>query len=405
MTIIQKQKNSPNKTKNVIMFQTAANVNMLLNFGKNITDISLDKGVELHILYSKHQKNIIKDDLQSINAVFHKTTYKQEFSVTGLMNNAKSFIHIFWLLKKLKPDVVYTRGTFMGYIARPAALLAGVKNIYHHQDDFFHREENIGKIKRFSSKKIDLLLSKISMKLFFVRDTIVQEAYNIGINKNKCILVGHDLHPIFKNNINFEIKRKHQLIERYIKKAENLFIVGSIARIEDFKGIDTIIKVARQIKKNEKSIKFFIRGNGTKFEKYAEIIKSEQLTETVYLVNDYLPSHDMPSLFKSFDIFFLPTRREGFGMVFAEAMSMGISVICPKIHPVVGVVPDHLGWLIDPEDIEAYSNSILEIFNDPKKAKKKSLQAKRYALKRWGGASSGEKVVSTMLENTKLKDS
>lgn len=404
MNINQKEQGFTSKVaKNVIMLQTAANVNMLLNFGRNITDVAQEKGVELHILYSKHQKNIVTEDLNALNATLHKSCFKQEFSIIGLLNNVKSFLEIFWLLVRLRPEVVYTRGTFMGYIGRTAAFLAGVKNIYHHQDDFFHREENIGKTKKHLSKKTDVFLSKMSTKLFFVSDTILAEAQNIGINPNICVLVGHDLHPIFKNNVHLKIDERHHLIESYIKNSESTFIVGAIARIEDFKGIDTIIKVAQRIKPIEKNIKFFIRGNGTKFEKYTKIIESEQLSDTVYLVNDYLPSSDMPTLFKSFDIFFLPTRREGFGMVFAEAMSMAVPVICPKIYPVIEVVPDYLGRLVDPEDIEGYTSSILEMYNNPEETSKRAIEAQEYAIKRWGGDNSGEKVVNTMLENTKLR--
>lgn len=403
MTFNQKERTSKDKgVKSVVMLQTAANVNMLLNFGRNITDVAQQRGVELHILYSKHQNNIVEKDLQALNAVLHESCYKQEFSIGGLINNVKSFFEIFWLLVKLKPDVVYTRGTFMGYIARSAAVLSGVKNIYHHQDDFFHREENIGRTKKYLSKKMDILLSKISTKLFFVSDTIFNEAREIGVNPKKCVLVGHDLHPIFKDNVYLKIDKKHQLIDRYVKISDNTFVVGSIARIEDFKGIDTIIKVAALIKQREKNIKFFIRGNGTKFKKYTEIINSEGLSDTVYLVNDYLPSSDMPALFKSFDLFFLPTRREGFGMVFAEAMSMGVPVVCPKIYPVIEVVPDHLGWLVEPEDIKGYAASIMEVYNNSEKTERRSLESQVYAIEKWGGETSGEKVVNIMLENTTL---
>jgi len=173
--------------------------------------------------------------------------------------------------------------------------------------------------------------------------------------------------------------------------------VGTISRIEDFKGIDTIIEVAKKIRDVEKNIKFFIRGNGSKFQKYFNIIADNELSDTVFLVKEYLPANEIPKLFKSFDMFFMPTRREGFGMVFAEAMSMGIPVICPKIYPVIEVVPDALGLVIEPEDINGYYEAILNSYHNYDERKNIAQKAQEYALNRWGNKSAAEKLVGEMM--------
>lgn len=383
------------------MLHAATNVNMILNFGLNIIDVVNKKNIELHILLSKFQpnKSAIQDDLQELNAISHESIYQQEMSINGIFNNLKAIVEIFILIKKIKPDIVYTRGSLMGYLGRFIAYMAGVKHIYHHQDDFYHREEKIGKVKRYVFKKIDLLFSKITTKLFFVSNTILEEGLKMGINKKKCIFVGHDLHPLFKNNINLTIEKRHKLISDHIGNQSEIFLVGTISRIEDFKGIDTIIEVAKKIREVEKNIKFLIRGNGSKFEKYFKLIDNNELSDTVFLIKEYLPANEIPSLFKSFDVFFLPTRREGFGMVFAEAMSMGVPVVCPKIYPVIEVVPNDLGFVIEPEDINGYFEAILDSYHNYDKRKNIAFKAQEYALNRWGSKRAAEKLVNEMLND------
>ena len=49
---------------------------------------------------------------------------------------------------------------------------------------------------------------------------------------------------------------------------------------------------------------------------------------------------DIPNQLAAMDLFVLPTLREGFGVVFAEAMAMGKVVVGSDIGPVREVVTD-----------------------------------------------------------------
>lgn len=385
----------------VILIQTATNVNMILNFGRNLTELIKQSDIEYHVIYSKNQnksnEGVIAAELENLNATLHTVPLKQERSLKSLYQLFLSFISIYSLLKKIKPDVFHTRGTLMGVIGRGAAYFAGVKNIFHHQDDFYHREESLSPLRKNIYKTLEKWLAKTTSKLFFVSETVKQEAIDIGIPAEKCINVGHDLHPIFMEHIDTD-KGRSDLIKKYMGSNADKFIVGTLSRIEEFKGIDTIVAVAKNIKNRETNIKFFLRGTGSKFEKYQRIIQEEALTDTIFLTKDYLPTEEIPDLFKSFDIFFLPTRREGFGMVFAEAMSMGVPVICPKIYPVVEVVPDDMGCLIEAEDVEGYTKAILNLYYDKNKRADLSKKARNYAIDRWGGKKSAQLVLNMLTQ-------
>jgi len=388
--------NSENKP---ILVQTATNVNMILNFGRNLTELIKQSDIEYHVIYSKKQnrsnESVIADELADLNATLHTIPLQQQLTIKSVYYLLVSFFRTYFLLRRIKPDIFYTRGTLMGIIGRSAAFFAGTKKVFHHQDDFYHREDTLSPFKKNIYKTIDRELGKRSTKLFFVSETLLEEALSIGIPAEKCINVGHDLHPIFMQNTDKKAERSH-LLKQYLGERSAKFLVGTLSRIEDFKGIDTIIAVAKNLKDQQKDIVLFLRGIGSKYEKYKSIIEQESLTDTIFLTKDYLPTEEIPLLFKSFDVFFLPTRREGFGMVFAEAMSMGVPVVCPKIYPVVEVVPEDMGYVIEAENIEGYTNAILELYHDKEKRAALSQKSRKYAIERWGGKKSAQLVLDTL---------
>ena len=98
----------------------------------------------------------------------------------------------------------------------------------------------------------------------------------------------------------------------------------------------------------------------------------------------------LAALYASADAFALPSRYEGYGIVFAEAISRGLPVVACRVGP----VPDLVGeaaLLVPPADAPALSGALGRILSDAGLRKKMSAAATRRAadLPRWSDTVEG----------------
>ena len=99
-------------------------------------------------------------------------------------------------------------------------------------------------------------------------------------------------------------------------------------------------------------------------------IRAKGLSERIILTGN-LDAATLADCYVQSDLFVLPSRHEGFGMAFAEALAHGLPVVGCAAGAVPETVPSDAGLLVPPDDVEALAAALASLLTDP---------ARRFAL-------------------------
>jgi glycosyltransferase involved in cell wall biosynthesis len=91
------------------------------------------------------------------------------------------------------------------------------------------------------------------------------------------------------------------------------------------------------------------------------------------------------------DFFVLPSRYEGYGVVYAEALAHGLPVVACDVGPVPELVGEEAALLVPPGDVEALSGALDLLLKDAALRDRMSTAARRRAgeLPRWEDTTAG----------------
>jgi glycosyltransferase involved in cell wall biosynthesis len=94
---------------------------------------------------------------------------------------------------------------------------------------------------------------------------------------------------------------------------------------------------------------------------------------------------DVPDLLGAADLFVLPSRWEGLGLVFLEAMAVGLPVVATRISAVPEVVQDgETGWLVPAGDPASLATALLTALDDPAERRRRGAAGRVRLEQRFG---------------------
>jgi glycosyltransferase involved in cell wall biosynthesis len=394
-----------NRFKDLIVAHAAVNSRMMTNPGRHLARLLLQKGVDLHFFASQYPIGGWTADLvviDNIGAQFHGLPLPQYFAP---FHELLSLIRLVFLLRREKIDIIHTRGSVMGAIGKIAAKLARVSVIIHHQDDLFSRDDNLSPLMKQIVAFIERNLAKLTDRSLFISQTVLDDAIASGFPAERCVLVGIDLHEVFQEAVQQQQLSQESILSRLrsLGIAKNAKIVATVARLAHLKGHDIFIKAAHLLAKEFPDWVFLIKGNGLLREQLQAMIKEYDLENRVFMFTDEITFEELPAFYTCLDIFALPTRREGFGMVFMEAMAMGTAVMGPRIGPITEIIEEGTGLFFEPDDPQSLAERLRDLMLNDELRQELALSGQRHALKTWGNQQAAQKALDVYHELINLK--
>lgn len=165
-------------------------------------------------------------------------------------------------------------------------------------------------------------------------------------------------------------QKPHFLLKRYRLRPDQPVIL-TIARLESaerYKGYDQVLKALLLVRERFPTVHYIIGGRGPDRARLASLIAELGLDASVTLAG-YVPEHELRSHYNLCDVFAMPSKGEGFGIVFLEALACGKAVIAGnKDGSVDAVLGGETGVLVDPDNVTEIAGAIVQVLEDGDRA-------------------------------------
>ena len=156
----------------------------------------------------------------------------------------------------------------------------------------------------------------------------------------------------------------NELSDRLGRKEENIIVLISTSRLVEKNGIDLIIKSLKYLPNN---FHFYNLGSGKEKKNLTNLANSLNLGARVYL-EDYVEHDELPKYLKISNIFIRPSRSEGQGISFLEAMAAKLPVIATPVGGIVDFLKDgETGYFCEPENPESIAETVKRVMADTNK--------------------------------------
>lgn len=136
--------------------------------------------------------------------------------------------------------------------------------------------------------------------------------------------------------------------------AGNRPVLLTVARLsvhDRYKGIEDVIQLMPRLREEFPDIRYLIAGDGDdRGYLESECVRLNVQNEVRFLGK--LEDAVMPQLYREADLFVMPSRKEGFGIVFVEAMASGVRALGRNLDGSVDALKEgHLGLLAGEADL------------------------------------------------------
>ena len=204
------------------------------------------------------------------------------------------------------------------------------------------------KLDRWVIRRMDHLVSVAPM--------ICEELASLKLNGTRITFIpnGVDTEKFNPAKIDKDARKKLGL--------DNSLVIGTVGRLSKEKGHIYLIEAFAKISREVPEARLLIVGDGPLKDSLQLTSYSLQLKDKVIFAGK---RDDLPCLYKTMDIFVLPSLTEGLPLVLLEAMSMRLPVVATRVGGMPYVLGEDGGIIVPPRHIEELKNSILLLAKDP----------------------------------------
>jgi len=183
-----------------------------------------------------------------------------------------------------------------------------------------------------------------------------------------------------------EVKDKKTTIIRinnFLKLNENDRVLLFVGRINSVKNIFFIVDVLKKLSELNFDYKMIFVGDGPDYDNLKEKINEYNLNDRVIMTGKIMDRDLLKSIYYRSDLFIFPSLFDSSSLVQIEAASQGTPSLFVSGSVTSDTVEDNINGFKEIEDVDAFANKIINIFENKKLYSKVSKNAKRDLAPSW----------------------
>jgi glycosyltransferase involved in cell wall biosynthesis len=155
------------------------------------------------------------------------------------------------------------------------------------------------------------------------------------------------------------------LLDRY-HLTDRQKIILTVARLdstEQYKGYDQILQALPEIRTQIPDVHYLLVGKGTDRPRIEQTISDLHLHDCVTLAG-FISDEELCDHYNLCDVFAMPSKGEGFGIVYLEALACGKPTLGGDQDGAIDALyHGELGILVNPDDLEEITQSLIQILH------------------------------------------
>ena len=256
------------------------------------------------------------------------------------------------LIKTFRPDILHLNSSKAGFLGSLAGMGLSAKVIFTAHGFIFNEPQPVWK------KNFYLALETVASDF---RDFII----TVSEADKKSALAHNLIEPKKIQTVHNGLLPQDFLPRLEAQKKLGFdgskTVIGTIANFYKTKGLDVLVRAVSQLDKNTlDKCQFVIIGDGPENSRLKTLILELSLTHNFLLTGEVA---NASSCLKAFDVFILPSRKEGFPFAILEAMQAGLPIIASDAGGIKEALGE-AGILVETENpgqlAEALKNLLLD---------------------------------------------
>jgi glycosyltransferase involved in cell wall biosynthesis len=296
-----------------------------------------------------------------------------EFNLTSFYdrNMVTQLRHFAAHLRERNIQVVHTHEFYSNIFGMVGARLARVPV------RIASKRETLG-LRSNAQKKLELLVFKLASGIVVNAEAVRKHLLTLGVDESKPTVIYNGLN-LNRFPIEFDPAETLRSLSAQLPpdlKGERPSFVTIVANMHhDVKNYPMFLRAAQRVHESFPNAVFLLVGEGQLTESLRQLAAELGIQPNALFLGH---SNSVPNLLGVSDICVLASKAEGFSNSILEYMACGKPVVATDVGGAREAIAEgETGYLVQSDDDKAMAERILELLNDPEKAKQMGLRGRK----------------------------